>query len=121
MLDLSSPPMHGFRRWYAVLGGIGWWLVHETSLASLARATCLHPRLVWVLHSITLVTAVGTVLAMYWCVRMVVAAPDEPDGSGEANWERFLGLFGLATGAISLLLIIWEGSYVLAFNACMVT
>jgi hypothetical protein len=66
------------------------------------------------------VTAAGTILALYWCSRMVAHAPAAPDEPGRPNWERFLGIFGLALNAISLLLIIWEGSYVLALNACTV-
>ena len=47
--------------------------------------------------------------------------PDEVRGNpADANWERFLALFGIALNAISLLLILWEGSYVIALNACTV-
>ena len=76
------------------------------------------------MHAITLVTAAGTALA--WCGAPVVAdrSPSRRGRSATTaprsrrDRERFLGLFGLAVGAISLLLIVWEGSYVLVIDAC---
>ena len=56
---------------------------------------------------------------MIWSWAMVRDAGPVDEASPEAKGrERFLGVFGLATGAISLLLILWEGSYVLLIDAC---
>lgn len=125
-----SAPTHGLRRWYAVLAGIAWWMAHLVAEASLARVSCQHPSLRWAMNAITLVTAAGTVLALVWCAQMVAGsralepapaggpAHDAQEGSDLLTRERFLGLFGLAVGAISLLLILWEGSYVVALSSC---
>ncbi len=129
---VQRPPIRGLRRWYAVLAGIAWWMVHLVAEASLARVSCLHPDLRWVMHAITIVTALGTLLAIVWSAQMLAtradadAGTERPRGAGadEGNdpfsRQRFLGLFGVGVGAISLLLILWEGSYVLALSSCAV-
>ena len=125
---LTSAPTHGLRRWYAVLAGIGWWMVHLTVGASLVRASCLHPSLRWALHANTAVCALGTIVAVVWSVAAIRSARavagdgrlHDPDGTSGVDRELFLGLFGLAVGVMSLLLILWEGAYVVAFSSCTV-
>jgi hypothetical protein len=116
---LLAAPTHGFRRWYAVLSGIAWWMAHLVIDASLVRISCLHPGWRLVMHGVTVVTALGTILAIVWSAQMVAqnrGISDEDPGA--PNRELFLGLFGLGVGSISLLLILWEGSYVLALSSC---
>jgi hypothetical protein len=114
-----SPPTHGLRRWYAVLSGIAWWLAHLVIEASLVRISCTHPGWRIVMHAVTIVTALGTIVAIVWSAQMAREHKGVDDeGSGLPNRERFLGLFGVAIGAISLLLILWEGFYVLALSSC---
>jgi hypothetical protein len=125
---LTSAPTHGLRRWYAVFAGIAWWMVHLMVGASLVRASCLHPSLRWALHANTVVCAAGTVVAIVWSVAAIRSARTasgggplrDPDGASGIDRELFLGLFGLAVGSVSLLLILWEGAYVVAFSSCTV-
>ncbi len=110
--------IRGLRRWYAVLAGIGWWMVHLVVDASLVPASCAHPDVRWVMQAVTVVTALGTGLAIWWSAKMLAGGTGsgEPDDAG--NRQRFLGLFGLSVGIISLLLILWEGSYVVVLSSC---
>jgi hypothetical protein len=76
------------------------------------------PATEWVIHLITAATAGVTLLGMWWCLALVRASRD-PDGAGTRGGRRaFLGLFGLMMGAFSVLLILWEGSYVLFLDPC---
>jgi hypothetical protein len=110
-----------FSTWVAVLGGIVFWMVHLTAEAALVGAACHHSSVKWVMHLLTVATAVATLAAMAVCLRMVHWArhvdggEDSPTVPGRT---LFLGLFGLITGAASLLLIVLEGAYVVFFNPC---
>jgi|1185.fasta_scaffold479571_2 hypothetical protein len=109
----------GLRRWFAVFGGVGLWMVHICGSAALATVSCRSTAALWTLHLLTALTLAGTVLAMWWSWTMVrTAGPVGEAEPGPGGRDRFLGLFGLATGAISALLIVWEGSYVLVIDAC---
>ena len=109
----------GLRRWFAVTGGIAMWIIHICGSAALATSSCTSTSALWSMHALTLATLAGTALAMWWSWVMVrVAGPVGESDPGTGGRERFLGLFGLATGAISVLLIVWEGSYVLVIDAC---
>jgi hypothetical protein len=116
---ITSAPTRGLRRWFAVLGPIALWLAHIGALAALATASCTDGVALAAMHVITGITALGTLLAMWWSLAMVRRAGPigeaEPTPQGR---ERFLGLFGLATGAVNLVLILWEGSYVLVIDGC---
>ncbi len=108
----------GLLVWGAALAGIGLWMVHIVALSSLVEVACGRPWLTWVVHGITLGTGGATALATWWCWELArTGDPDELAGS-RAGRQRFVGLFGFLTGATSLLLILWEGSYVLFLDAC---
>lgn len=108
----------GIKAWAGALVGIGAWNVHIVALASLVQLTCERPAVEWVLHVLTAVTAAVTLLGMWWCLELVRASRD-PEAAGTRGGRRaFLGLFGLMMGAFSVLLILWEGSYVLFLDAC---
>jgi hypothetical protein len=113
-------PDHGLRLWYSQVSGIVWWTIHVNALAALTRLACDDRSVIWVMHAVTVVTAAGTGLALWWSWMLVRSAGEaaEVDGS-PAGRRRFLGLFGLLVSAISLLLILWEGAYVLALDPCV--
>jgi hypothetical protein len=108
----------GVKAWAGALVGIGAWTVHIVALASLVELTCERPATEWVIHLLTAVTAGVTLLGMWWCLELLRASRD-PEGAGTRGGRRaFLGLFGLMMGAFSVLLILWEGSYVLFLDPC---
>jgi hypothetical protein len=113
------PPLHGVRLWYAVLAGIVLWMVHLFVETSLARIRCSHEWVSWLIHGVTVVLALGTILAMVWSWGLwrTYSEADEDNSDAEARWQ-FLGLFGFLTGAVSLLVIVWEGAYVPFLRAC---
>ena len=109
----------GFWTWYGVLAGIVLWMIHITFVSSIVEFTCTEgDDWLWASHLVTVVTGAATVYAMFICRRMVKGAgADETDGD-LAGSTHFLGLFGLITGALSLALIVLEGSYVLFIDPC---
>jgi hypothetical protein len=116
---LLSAPRHGFRLWFAVFSGIFHWMVHITACAAIAPYTCRYPNAVWAINGLTALTGAATVVAMYWSWLLVRAAGDASSEESDLDGRSmFLGLFGLLTGAISLLLIIWEGLYVPFLSGC---
>jgi hypothetical protein len=116
---VMSPPRSGFRRWYALFAGIAWWMLHITASAALSGATCPHPQVRWAMHGLTLFTALATLVAIGWSAALYREGRGSPqDAVTVAGRDRFLGAFGLLTGAVSLLLILWEGAYVLFLSGC---
>lgn len=114
-----SAPSHGYRLWYAVLAGIGLWMVHLTSLAALVNLTCDRPGVAVAMDAITVILALGTGLALWWSIALVRAtAGTVDDDPGLLGRLRFMGAFGALTEAISLILIVWEGIYVHLLSAC---
>jgi hypothetical protein len=114
----SDTGQAGVKAWAGALVGIAAWTVHIVALASLVELTCERPATEWVIHLITAVTAGVTLLGMWWCLELVRASRD-PEAAGTRGGRRaFLGLFGLMMGAFSVLLILWEGSYVLFLDPC---
>lgn len=107
---------HGFRVWFAVLGGIGAWITHLTAESALARRTCLSGQ-EWVLHALTLGLAAVTILAMVLAagLRAPAAASELPATHRELH---FLGKLGLLLGAINLVLIVFEGILVFWVPTC---
>ncbi|HSH23625.1 MAG TPA: hypothetical protein VK975_06155 [Acidimicrobiales bacterium] len=108
----------GIRAWFGVLVGIAAWTVHIVTLSSLVEFTCERPEVEVVLHVLTAATTGVTLLGMWWCLALVRGSRD-PDAAGTRGGRLlFLGLFGLMMGAFSVLLILWEGSYVLFLDPC---
>ncbi len=113
----SDTGQGGVRAWAGAVGGIAAWMVHISALASLVELTCERPALEWGLHLVTAVTAGFTVVALWWCWALVRGSEDHDAGS-RGGRLRFLGLFGLIMSGFSLVLILWEGSYVLFLDPC---
>lgn len=118
MSVVESARRGGIRLWFAVLAGIGAWTVHLLTLASVARFACTEPAMIWVMHGVTVVTVLVTLLAMRLCVTTIRVSADDEDAATVSGNTRFLGVFGLMTGAISLALIVLEGTYVLFLSPC---
>ena len=111
-------PLKGIKLWFAVLGGIAAWTVHLLMVAALTRFTCNEEGTRWVLDVLTLVTALVTVVAMWLCVGIIRGSKDDEAADTVAGNTRFLGVFGLMTGAINLALILLEGSYAWFLSPC---
>ena len=116
---LLEAPTSGLRLWYATLAGIFWWLVHLMVLASTADLRCLHPGVTTIVNIVTVVTALLAAHATWWCIELVRAnfPGDEESSEPPGRW-LFLGYFGALTGAVSVLLILYEGSWVPFIDAC---
>ncbi len=104
--------------WFAVLGGIGAWMVHLTYSASVVRLTCEHPGLIWSIHAVTALTALVTVLAIAMAAALVRESADPESAGTRGGQLRFLGLMGLLVGAINLALILLEGSFAIFLRPC---
>ena len=63
-------------------------------------------------------TAAATLLAMWLCLGIMRAAGEDEESGTPAARTRFLGVFGLMTGAINLVLILLEGSYAWFISPC---
>jgi chromate transport protein ChrA len=115
----TAAPRGGFRLWFAVFGSIAAWLAHLIFESSFTRYTCNAHGSSWAQHAATGVTAAVTVLALAWSYQLLRAS-DGAHEEGGSSWDRtrFLALFGLITGAVNLLLILFEGSYAIAINSC---
>ena len=108
----------GVKAWTGALVGIAAWTLHIVALSSLVDLTCRRPELEWVLHALTAATAGVTLLGMWWCLALVRASRDVDNAGTRGGRRKFLGLFGLMMGGFSVLLIVWEGSYVLFLDPC---
>jgi hypothetical protein len=115
---------NGVRVWFAVLGGIGAWIVHLTAESALARRTCVSGQ-EWVLHVLTVGLAGVTVAAMLLAARLRDHecwidgdARTATSTRGSHGDLRFLGTMGLLIGAINLLLIVFEGALVFWVPSC---
>ena len=130
-LTRLSPALRprGLVLWFAVLAGIAAWAAHILLVSALVQWTCNEEGSRWVIDALTLVTAAATVLAMWLCVGIVRGADEdeagEDTGEGAAGARRaraarmrFLGIFGLLTGAFNLALILLEGSYAWFISPC---
>jgi hypothetical protein len=104
--------------WFAVLGGVGAWMVHLTYSASVVELTCEHPGLIWTIHGMTAVTALVTVVAMAMCALLLREGSDAESAGTRAGQLRFLGIMGLLVGTINLALILLEGSFAIFLRPC---
>ncbi len=119
-LSRLSPAIRpgGLMLWVAVVTGVAAWAAHLLLVASLVRWTCNEEGSRWVLDVLTAVTAAATLLAMWLCLGIMRAAGEDEEAGTPAARTRFLGVFGLMTGAINLVLILLEGSYAWFISPC---
>jgi hypothetical protein len=96
-------------RWLVLFGGIGVWLVHLTGAAALAPLACDDRWALWGIHGLTALTAVIVMGQLVLSYRMRLA--------GDQNMQ-FLSDVGVIVNVTNLLLILFEGSYVLFVRAC---
>ncbi|HEY4378435.1 MAG TPA: hypothetical protein VGM93_14815 [Acidimicrobiales bacterium] len=112
----------GVRVWLPVVAGIGLWIVHLSSLSALTRHSCIDPGSNWIAHAVTAVTAILTVVAMGFCEALRRrGARSESSGAPDSDLGPslvFIGWLGLATGAFSLALILYEGSWAVWVSPC---
>jgi hypothetical protein len=106
--------------WVAITAGPALWALHLVGAGAVVEYACNTGGSEWPMHALTIATALPTVAALLYCVRVArVDPPDEPEGAGTlAGRTRFLAVFGALTVAISLALIVLEGSYVLFISPC---
>ena len=104
--------------WLAIAAGPLLWMTHLVGASALVEWACEAQRREWTLHALTLVTAVPAAAALALCIRVARTAPAPEEAGTVAGRTRFLALFGVLTAAISLALIVFEGSYVLFIDAC---
>jgi hypothetical protein len=100
----------GFWLWYSTLSGPIWWMIHITGVSALASGACGHGSYLTAAHLLTVVTGLATALAVFNSFRLLRAPASET--------VRFLGRFGVFIGALSLLLILLEESYVWTVRVC---
>jgi hypothetical protein len=103
--------------WAAVWAGPVLWLAHLTANSALVRFNC-NAGWLWLQHAGTAAAAAGTLAALAACTALARRAPDREDAATAAGRTRFLGLFGVLVNAVSLALILLEGSYALFINPC---
>ena len=95
--------------WFAVAGGIAAWMAHLTAEASLVGLVCQHPDLKWTMHAATAACVLVTLTALAVSVRLV-RTPSTP-------WQ-FVGWLGVISSVVNVVLIVFEGSYVIFIRPC---
>jgi hypothetical protein len=112
----SRPAMTAL--WYGFSVGPVAWAVHIVGAAALVQYSCNAERWKWTLHALTLATAVPTAIGLAICLRIARRIPDPEDAPSPGGRTDFLAKVGALTAAISLALILLEGSYVLFLHSC---
>jgi heme exporter protein D len=97
-------------RWVAVLAGPVWWMMHVTGVSALASGACGHHAYVWLAHGLTVATCLPTALGIAVSARLSRRTPE--------GTIVFVGWFGVVVGALSLLLILLEESYIWTVRVC---
>ncbi len=105
--------------WTITFGSIAVWIVHLTAEACLAAVRERHGSVVWLMHGLTVVLTRWSPPECF-CWRLAHRSPldtfdDEGLGS-PAGRTVFLGWLGFAIGALNLLLIVVEGSFIAALS-----
>ena len=101
------------RLWYPVLGPIGSWAVHLVAESSLVQYSCNVGGIEWVMHLITAVTLLATLVAMWLSWLLVRDSRTEPEDADTTRGRfHFFGLLGLLVGAANVFLILIEGVYI---------
>jgi uncharacterized membrane protein len=108
----------GFRSrfvlWAALGVPIAAWTAHLSGTAALAHESCTRSNVTWIMHGITL----GTALVCVICGLIgYVAYRRSPSGT-EGAARRFLGGLIVAVAVVNLVLIVWEGSYTAVLSPC---
>lgn len=116
MLDLAR--RSAVLLWSAALVGIVAWMVHITFASGIIDFTCNKPGTLWTVHVATVVTGAITAAGMWICYGVMRSAGDDEGSGSLAGNNNFVGVFGLITGAFSLLLILLEGSFALFISPC---
>jgi hypothetical protein len=99
--------------WAAAWISIFAWLVHQSGSAALVRQSCTHASAGWLLHGLTVITA----LICIGCGAIGLAALRK--GRRVANSTlQFLGGLVAVIALANLVLILWEGSYTTFLPAC---
>jgi hypothetical protein len=98
--------------WFATFGSIVIWMVHISSEASLVPLREAHHDVVWVMHGITAVLALVVLAGMRISWTYAHAGTDDESSPTPVGRTVFLGLLGLVIGALSLVLIVYEGAIV---------
>lgn len=118
MTDVSAPRRGLTGLWFALAIGPAAWAIHLMGQAAFVRYACNDPEWRWVLHGLTVVTALPTMAGLAICWAIVRRTPGPEDAATSAGRTRFLALVAAFTAAISLGLILLEGSYVLWISGC---
>jgi len=90
---------------------VGAWAVHVLALASLADLRRTHHDVSWVVHAITVVTAIPclvTVAVAWLWLRRTTTAADEGSPTGRTVFLCWMAIF---VGFTNLLLILGEDAY----------
>jgi hypothetical protein len=92
------------------------WMTHLVSLASLVDLSERHAGVVWVMHGLTAVTAltcIGVIALGAGHARRAHASETEGSPVGRT---AFLAWMAIIAGSVNLLLILYEGSYVVLLD-----
>ena len=104
--------------WSGFVVGPVAWAAHLMGQAAFVRYACNDPGWHWALHLMTVVTAVPTIAGLAICLGAARRITDGEDAATPPGRTRFLALLAAFTAAISLALILLEGSYVLFISSC---
>ncbi len=108
----------GVLLWSAALVGIAAWMVHITAAASLIQYSCNNEGTLWMVHVATVLTAAVTAAGTWICYGVMRSTGEDESSPTLAGNHTFAGLFGFITGAFSLALILFEGSYAFFLDPC---
>lgn len=118
MTEVARPRPATTAIWYGFVVGPVAWAAHLMGQAAFVRYACNDPGWHWALHLMTVVTAVPTIAGLVICLGAARRIPDGEDAGTPPGRTRFLALLAAFTAAISLALILLEGSYVLFISSC---
>jgi hypothetical protein len=110
-LRLRDFPDRGFLVWFAVTAGIAAWIVHLTLFAALVQF--IHDNGFFWFFYIGNAVCIAITLFAGWLSWLLVRASDEPEDAGTPGGRmRFLGIVGLLSNGVNLILIVLEGTYI---------
>jgi hypothetical protein len=110
-LRVRDFPDRGVLVWFAVTAGIAAWVFHLLFFASIVRF--VHDNGFYWLFYVGNAIAIVITLVAGWLSWLLVQSSDESEDAGTPGGRRrFLGLLGLLSNGINLLLILFEGTYI---------